>query len=200
MAIDLAYRIVLLLVLGVGLGASATLRRRADRSGGTVPRSADEKPVALALGIGGALFYGSLLGWLIHPPLMGWASLPIPAWSRWLGAALLAGGVGVALWALRHLGRNTTPTAVARPDAELVTTGPYRHVRHPLYSSMLLTIPGCALPTANLLVLTAGAWMFAAIMVRLRREEVELVERFGELYVRYMGRTGGVLPRWRTSD
>lgn len=199
MANDLAYRIVLLLVLGAGLATSATLRRRADRSGGRVPRSADEKLVALALAIGGALFYGSLLGWLIHPPLLGWASLPIPAWSRWLGAALLAGGVAVALWALRHLGRNTTPTAVARPDAELVTTGPYSRVRHPLYSSMLLTIPGCALLTANLAVLSAGAWTFAAIMVRLRREEAELVDRFGERYVTYMCHTGRVLPRWRTS-
>lgn len=69
---------------------------------------------------------------------------------------LVAAGMALALWSLWHLGPYVTPTAAVRSDAELVVSGPYRRVRHPLYSSMLLTIPGCGLVTGSLAVLGAG--------------------------------------------
>ncbi|MFW6202190.1 MAG: methyltransferase family protein [Gemmatimonadota bacterium] len=197
---DLGFRVALLAVLGAGLAVSGALRRRADRAGGEVPRSADEKPVRVALVAGAVLFYGALVAWLVHPELVGWGSVPVAEPVRWSGAVLLAAGVALALWALTHLGRNVTPTAVAREDAELVTTGPYARVRHPLYSSMLLTLPGCALLAANLVVLIGGVVTFAAILVRVRREEEELVGRFGERYVAYAERTGRVLPRLGRSE
>lgn len=188
-------RLVVLILFALGFGASATLRRRADRRGGTVPRSADRKPIAVALGLAGGLFYGALAAWLLHPPLVAWAEMSISATGRWTGVLLISAGFVTGLWALRHLGRSATPTAVTREDAELVTSGPYRHVRHPLYSSMLLTIPGCALASANLLVLAAGTATFGVILVRTRHEEEELVRAFGDRYLDYMDRTGWILPR-----
>ncbi|MFW6079170.1 MAG: hypothetical protein ACODAE_06085 [Gemmatimonadota bacterium] len=117
---DLGFRVTVLAVLGTGVVVSGALRRRADRAGGEVPRSADERPVRAALGVGAVLFYGTLVAWLIHPGLVGWGSVPVAEPARWSGAALLAAGVALALWALTHLGGNVTPTAVAREDAELV--------------------------------------------------------------------------------
>lgn len=194
---DVSFRVVALVVLALGFGASGVLRRRADRTGGAVPRSADRKPVVVALAVAGAVFYGSLLSWLIHPPLVAWAGLRIPSSARWTGAVLMAAGMTAALWSLWHLGRNVTPTAVARSRAELVTSGPYRWVRHPLYSSMLLTVPGCALLAANALVLVGGLATVAVILFRTGREETELIERFGDRYIGYMERTGRILPRLR---
>lgn len=195
MGTEAQLRLAVLILFTLGFGASVTLRRSADRRGGTVPRSADRKPVVVALGLAGGLFYGALAAWLLHPPLVGWAEISISATARWTGVLLISAGFVTGLWALLHLGRNTTPTAVTREDAELVTSGPYRHVRHPLYASMLLTIPGCALASANLLVLAAGTATFAVILVRTRHEEVELVRAFGDRYLEYMDRTGRILPR-----
>lgn len=195
MLIDLTYRLVLLAALAAGMAISATIRGRADRAGGKVPRSADGPWVQFSLRVTGLATYGSILLWLVYPPAMAWASLPLPVWARWSGAVLLVAGMALGVVALRHLGPNVTPTAVPREDAELVTTGPYSRVRHPLYASGLLTIPGAAFLMANSFVLVVGLLGFAVLMVRTGREERELVARFGEPYLRYMERTGRLLPR-----
>lgn len=189
-------RWMVLILFGSGLCASVTLRRRADRDGGAMPRSADGKPVAVALGLAGGLFYGSLAAWLIHPPLVAGAAVAIPVAVRWAGVVLIGAGLALGLWSLRHLGRSVTPTAAVREDTELVTSGPYRYVRHPLYSSMLLTVPGCGLASANVLVLAAGLATFTVILVRTGREEEELARRFGERYRTYRDRTGRIVPRF----
>lgn len=197
MSASLALRACLFLVLLVGLGGSGILRRRADRAGGEVPRSADGPWIAAGLRVTGLIFWGSVLAWLLHPPAVGWAGLPLPAAARWVGLALVGGGIALGLWALWHLGLNVTPTAVVRSDAELVTDGPYRWVRHPLYTSGFLSLPGCALVTANLLVLGSGAVALALVVYRTRREERELIALFGDRYVEYRRRTGRILPRVR---
>lgn len=198
MGTEAQLRLMVLILFALGFGASVTLRRRADRRGGKVPRSADPKPIAVALGLAGGLFYGALAAWLLHPPLVGWAAVSISATGRWTGVLLISAGFVTGLWALLDLGRSVTPTVTVREGSELVTSGPYRHVRHPLYSSMLLTIPGCALATANLLVLAAGMATFAVILVRTRHEEDELVRTFGDRYLDYMDQTGRIIPRFRT--
>lgn len=200
MGTEAQLRLVVLILFALGLAASATLRRRADREGGTVPRSADGKPVMIAIGLAGGVFYASLAAWLIHPPWVAWAAVEIPVAGRWTGVALMAAGFSLGLWALWHLGRNVTPTSVARQGAGLVTSGPYRHVRHPLYSSMLLTIPGVGLASASLLIFGAGVATFGVILIRTRREERDLVRGFGDRYVRYMERTGRILPRFGTGE
>lgn len=194
MAEEIALRVTLFSMLFLGLGASLRIRQSADEAGGVVPRSADTPGVAAALRICGAIYYGSILLWLAYPPLVSWAGVHLPEWLRWLGIALVAGGLALGLAALWHLGRSTTPTAVARTDAELVVSGPYRWIRHPLYTSMWLSVPGVALVSANLLPLLSGAATVAVLTFRTRREERELVERFGDRYRRYMSRTGRFLP------
>lgn len=194
---DLAYRAAVLLLILLGAGWSSRIRRSADASGGKICREADGALVANALRITGFLFYGSLCAWLLYPPAVRWAELPVTGFARWLGLPLAAGGVGLGLWSLHHLGRNVTPTAVPRPDASLVTSGPYRRVRHPLYSSMLLTIPGLALMSANLLVLGGGIATFCVLMYRLRREEEALDSKFGPAYDAYRRKAGAILPRFR---
>lgn len=179
------------------MAISAAVRGRADREGGKVARSADDPWIAWALRIGGLACYGSIALWLVYPPLMAWSAIDLPAAVRWAGAGLLVTGMALGAVALRHLGSNVTPTALPRDDAELVTSGPYRWVRHPLYASGLLTLPGAALLMANAFVLTVGLATFAVLMVRTRREERELAAKFGAPYDRYRTTTGLLLPRLR---
>lgn len=200
MLVDLHFRLILLFMFLGGMGMSSVLRRRADRAGGRVPRSADRRSTAVALRIAGSVFYGSLLAWLLYPPLLEWAGVMVGDALRWMGVGLTAAGIGLGLWSVWHLGGNVTPTAVARRDARLVESGPYRRVRHPLYGSMLLTVPGCGLVTGNALVLAGGLAAFAILLLRTRREEEQLLERFGRRYAEYARRAGRILPRLRSPD
>ncbi len=192
---ELEYRIVVLSLLLVAFGFGGRLRRRADRVGSKVPRSTDGSLIRGALAVSGFLYYGTLCAWIGYPASVAWAQVPVAAGLRWSGAPLAAVGIALALWALRELGLNVTPTAAPRSDATLVTSGPYRRVRHPLYSSMLLTIPGFALLARNALVLAGGVAVLLVLLLRVRREEKELLSRFGEKYRAYRDRTGALVPR-----
>jgi protein-S-isoprenylcysteine O-methyltransferase Ste14 len=136
-----------------------------------------------------------LLVFLIDPSLMAWASIPLPSRLRWCGAALGAAAGGLIIWTFRTLGHNLTDTVVTRRDATLVTTGPYRWVRHPFYLAFALAVIANSLVTANLFLAVFGTAAFLMIVARTSIEEKKLIERFGGDYLNYMQRTGRFLPR-----
>jgi protein-S-isoprenylcysteine O-methyltransferase Ste14 len=88
-----------------------------------------------------------------------------------------------------------TSTSMPRSQASLVTTGPYRWIRHPMYSAALILVMAASLLTANLVVVIGGLAMFALLAARSRIEEQRLIAKFGEAYRGYQGRTGRFLPR-----
>ncbi len=81
----------------------------------------------------------------------------------------------------------------------MVTGGPYRYVRHPMYTAIAIFGLGLfVLAPANWLILVPGVLGFGVLMaVRIRREEEVMVEQFGDAYREYAQRTGRFLPRWR---
>lgn len=184
------------LLLGM-MVAGGRHRVAADRRGGRMPRSADPLPIRIGLALGAATFLGGLLLFVIHPPVLERALVSVPSPARWAGAAMVVAGGLLAERALAHLGRNVTPTALPRSDATLVTSGPYRHVRHPLYTSGMLSLPGFALLTGSWPVAAGGFLALLTLAVRTRREERLLVERFGDAYRTYAARTPRYLPRIR---
>ena len=131
----------------------------------------------------------------IHPPWMAWASLPLPDWLRWLGVVFGVFSAGLLWWTLRHLGKNLTDTVVTRRDHTLVTSGPYRWVRHPFYVAFALAALANASTTANWFVLATGVCVLLLISIRTSKEESKLVERFGDEYRRFCHRTGRFFPR-----
>jgi protein-S-isoprenylcysteine O-methyltransferase Ste14 len=127
---------------------------------------------------------------------MAWSSLPAPGWLRWAGLMVAFGGGCLWVWAVASLGKNLTDTVITRRDHSLVTTGPYRWVRHPFYTSCLIGLVGVSLLMTNLFVLVAGiVFWFAFLVPRTRIEEQNLVARFGDEYRQLMQRTGRFLPR-----
>src|SRR5262245_45809761 len=82
----------------------------------------------------GLPFLVLMLSYPFYPPLLAWADLPFPAWLRWCGAGLALATVPFLVWIHRALGRNFSTTIRVRDDHTLVTWGPYRWVRHPMYT------------------------------------------------------------------
>jgi protein-S-isoprenylcysteine O-methyltransferase Ste14 len=95
----------------------------------------------------------------------------------------------------RNLGKNITDTVVTRKEHFLVTTGPYRFVRHPFYLAFALAMLANSLVTANWFVFVTGAVVFLLLVLRTSKEEEKLIERFGDAYWKYMATTGRFWPR-----
>ena len=111
-----------------------------------------------------------------------------PAWIRGLGIGLLLLGVLVFAWGIRSLGRNLTPGTEPLSGAELVTGGAYDHVRHPIYTGLVLALSGYTLAWSNwTLALLFGFLALKYFQAKARVEENWLVERFPG-YKSYMRR------------
>lgn len=171
-------------------------RRRADREGGRVSRRGDPRWFWPLMILGGGPVPVMVAAFLVAPRWVDFAAGPLPAWGRGLGAVL--GLLGLLLFRamFRHLGLNVTSTAMPRENATLVTSGPYRWVRHPMYLAALILALATALLTANAVVAVGGTWAVGLLLARSRLEERRLVEKFGDAYREYQDRTGAILPRW----
>ena len=120
---------------------------------------------------------------------MAWSSIPLPNWIRWIGVALgVVAGV-LLTWTLRTLGRNLTDTVVTRRDTP-ATTGPYRWIRHPFYSSVVLAVIANSLTAANWFLFITGGLVCTLLVIRCGREEENSISRFGDRYRNYMHQTG----------
>jgi protein-S-isoprenylcysteine O-methyltransferase Ste14 len=189
-------RIALGIIFALTAGTAVWHRFQAARCGERVSSQAEGPLTRLTLRPAGLLLGLSVLAYLIEPGWMAWASLALPAWLRWFGAVL---GVAAALfvhWTLEVLGQNLTDTVVVRSGHTLVTTGPYRWVRHPYYLGFLLLVVATFLLTRNWLIGGVGLAVFALLAVRTPTEERKLVDRFGDEYREYMARAGRFLPRF----
>jgi protein-S-isoprenylcysteine O-methyltransferase Ste14 len=115
-----------------------------------------------------------------------------------LGLAFSAGGLLVIGWLHFHLGVEFDTTIDASQHRSLVVTGPYHYIRHPLYVAFFLFFIGAGLAVGAWVISAAGAALFFLLMtVRLRKEERQLVERFGRSYLEYAARTPRFFPRMR---
>ena len=191
---DQLFRLILLagFVIFMPIGIYHRLR---SRTGEKLDRRQEGIFILVALRLAGLAGTAGLIAYLIDPAYMAWAAVPLPVWLRWtgVGLALIAGSLLV--WMFRTLGRNLTDTVVTRKQHTLVTTGPYRWVRHPMYASAALAIVGNSLVSANWFIFAAGCLALSLLVIRTRKEEQNLIARFGDEYRDYMQRTGRFVPR-----
>ena len=194
------FRAVGALLLLSAFAISGYHRRKARQSDPSVEAAAVEEEgvhLFVALRVAGFTMWGSVALYLLRPRWMRWAQLPLPRRLRWLGALLAALTVPLFQWMFRSIGTNISPTVAIRREHQLVVKGPYRWVRHPLYSLGTLFVLSLALLAANWFIALAGAIAFPILMARLPKEEEKLLERFGDEYREYMARTGRLFPRFR---
>jgi protein-S-isoprenylcysteine O-methyltransferase Ste14 len=190
-----------LAVLAGAIAVSGFHRRRARLRSGTIPRSR-EAPSLIAGRLLVALpLFGGSVAYIMNPGWMAWSSFDAPEGLRWAGAALGAGVVPAVHWVLTALGSNVSETVLTKDRHELVTgAGPYRWIRHPLYTTGIALFVAIGLMAANWLILGMAAIALIAIRtVVVPREERALIARFGAGYEEYRRRTGAMMPRVRSA-
>jgi len=132
----------------------------------------------------------------IFTPWLDFARLPFPAWLRWAGAALTIGGIGLLAWSHQVLGKNWTAVLALSPKHQLVTDGPYRRIRHPMYTAFTVITLGFLALSANwLLSLLYFGTLAVMVAARLPAEEKMMLSRFGDEYLVYMNKSGRLLPK-----
>jgi protein-S-isoprenylcysteine O-methyltransferase Ste14 len=193
--LDLPFRIALAVIFVAFVAHRAYYTRKFPPS---ADDTIDEKKGGAASAVAGILAMvglASLLIYLFFPGLLAWASLPFPDWLRWCGVIVALLGFGLLQWSQQTLGHSWSDTPRITGRQELVTGGPYRWMRHPIYTAFLLILGSPLLISANWLL--GGAWIgMAAIDIasRIRYEEEKMLARFGDEYQAYMQRTGRLLP------
>jgi protein-S-isoprenylcysteine O-methyltransferase Ste14 len=121
----------------------------------------------------------------------------LPDWVRVIGLVAIAIDSVLVIWMFRSLDTNITPVHEARENAKLVTHGPYRWIRHPLYAFGFALLVGLSVVTAMWWLAVCAALFMGFFMVwRVPKEETKLIEIFGDAYRQYMTRTGRFLPKF----
>jgi protein-S-isoprenylcysteine O-methyltransferase Ste14 len=151
----------------------------------------------------------SLVSTYFHQFMLGAALLllilPLPGLTGWFlpwpihflaaaGAVVQAGFFGLAVWARRHLGRNWSAEVRIATDHQLVRTGPYRWLRHPIYTAMLGMSLGTAIASGQYHALLGLALLVVAYLRKTRLEDQILAETFGADYDAYRRHTWALVP------
>lgn len=190
------FRIFAAITFVTGLGISIYFRSKADRdTGEKVSFKQEGILMLLALRIGGLVLWLSMLGYLIYPPLLAWSKVGLPEWTRWLGVGLGTVCVFLIYWMFNSIGSGITPTVATRSAHQLVTKGPYRWIRHPLYTFGTAFFLSFALMADSWFIAVMAVLAIALLSIRLPTEEALLIEKFGDEYRVYMQRTGRYLPK-----
>lgn len=177
--------------------AARTARRAARRHGGELNQLPNEVRGLVAVrAVLGLVFYAALLAWLFWPARVRWVYLPMPEPLRWAAVATLIPVVAFFVWSFRTLDTNYRGGVGIYDEHALVTRGPYRRIRHPIYAAFI-AIMFLLLPlSANWVLALAGLLLVVSIAaVRIPIEESQLDGRFGPEWKRYRGQTGCLLPR-----
>jgi len=119
---------------------------------------------------------------------------PVGLWPFWLGAAVTIAGLLFAVWAREHLGSNWSRSVTIKQGHELITTGPYAVVRHPIYTGILAGFLGMAIAISQVRGFIAFVLIFLAFWIKLRIEEQWMRSQFGEAYATYAQQTAALVP------
>lgn len=146
----------------------------------------------------GLVFYAMLGVWLVRSRPPAWAQIPVPEMLRWGAMAMLVPILAFFTWSFRSLGTNYRGGVGLHSGHELVTTGAYRWVRHPIYIGFIAIMFAVLLLSANWVLGLAGILLVVSIAaVRIPVEERELRHRFPLEWESYSTRTGRIFPRLR---
>ena len=195
MSADELFRWIFVAILVGFLPFGLYHRIRSNIGGEKLDRWQEGAFILFGLRLSGLPWFIGGIVWMIDPSLMAWASVPLPLWLRWCGFVLIAIWCVLFVWTFQTLGKNLTDTVVTRKEHTLITTGPYRYVRHPFYLSFLIAVIGGGIVTANWYLFVTSLLPFSFLVARTRIEEEKLVERFGDEYRDYMAKTGRFWPR-----
>lgn len=157
-------------------------------------RSVDRLLTVVVLAAASALLFAQ--GMRIGPLRLRF--LPPHLWIAYLGIAVSFVGAGIAIWARYSIGAYWSARVTLKEGHQLIRSGPYAYVRHPIYTGMLVACIGTALVVGEWRGVLAVALLLAAHSRKAMREESMLTREFGQQYTSYRQSTGFLFPRlWR---
>jgi protein-S-isoprenylcysteine O-methyltransferase Ste14 len=144
----------------------------------------------------GLPLFAAVFLYILYPTVFPWMYLPVPVWLRITGFILGLLSLSLLAWAHHELGMNFSMTVLIQKKQQLVTSGVYHWLRHPIYMAYLVLFFAISLLSGCWMIGLAGeAVIYTLINGRLKIEEHLLQERFGEAYLRYASATGKFFPR-----
>lgn len=151
--------------------------------------------------IGGRVVLGLIAYFLLvrgHDERLGILAASLLPESRtlaWIGAAVTWAGILFAVWSRHHIGKYWSATVSLKADHQLIRSGPYARIRHPIYTGIILALAGSALATNTYGALLAVAIYVVGFWFKARKEEALLAGEFGAAYEDLRRHTGFFLPR-----
>ncbi len=194
MDIELVSKVILIIVYSLFSIIRIAYYRRTKKAGyKTVIEERKKYPIWLSIFICYTVF--TFFIYILFPRALVWAKVPLPSWLRLVGAFMTVLSLVWFIWIHRSLGNNLSVRLKIKDSQELVTDGPYRWIRHPMYSAFFILHVAAFLLTANWFIgLTWMAGLTAIIFLRVKREEAMLLSAFGSHYRSYMENTGRFVP------
>ncbi len=175
----------------------AFFRVRADRKGGIIQTGSQGSSLFRVMQIFSFLFFLSVfLIYIVHEQWISFAAFHVPDTLRF-ACALVAGFACIPFlfWVFLSLGTNITVTPFTRDGHSLITTGPYSLARHPLYAIGFVLISSLIILSENWLMFVPFLVVYPLVINRIKIEEQNLIETFGDAYLHYMKTTGKLFPR-----
>lgn len=145
-----------------------------------------------------------VIGWLwvlapivyaLAPRWLTWSAMEMPIFLRWVGIGLGFISILFLAWAHEALGKNWNVPGTVEEHQILVTKGPYRWFRHPMYTSFAFIALAYWLISTNWFIALIGLIYWIIVASKVSTEEAVLIEKFGDAYREYMKHTGRFLPR-----
>jgi protein-S-isoprenylcysteine O-methyltransferase Ste14 len=169
------------------LGAIKTRATREKES------AASRIAILLIEGTGYALIFTGSAG----IGLLGIRFMPRTLASAGLGVVLTWSGIGLAIWARYHLAEYWSARITIKEDHQLIRTGPYARLRHPIYSGLVLATIGSALVIDEWRCVLGVGLVLTGYWFKARKEEAMLSQQFGDAFREHQKHTGFLIPRFR---
>ncbi len=130
-------------------------------------------------------------------PLSNFFQLSFPVWVRWFGVGMFASADILFIWIHKHLGPNFFSTLKLRENHKLIVSGPYKRIRHPMYSAFYMWHIAMFLISANWLIgITWLIGLTIIVIYRVKNEEEMMLNKFGEDYAMHMKQTYRFFPKF----
>jgi len=192
---ELLFRFILILIYGIFTGVR--IFYRSQELGQTFEQEYFRKTKAIILLIVAILgYFLFLIVWIIFPQMIIVFQFNFPSILRLFGAIVAAFSIFLTAWIHHTLGSQYSAKWRIRKGHQLIITGPYSRVRHPMYAILNLFSISVSIITANVLIIFFAFSVAIPFFWIARTEEKFLIDLFGEEYLEYMKNTGRFFPRF----
>ena len=196
METEYIFRILLpVLIIGFALHRGYYVKFHSKPEDATVKQQ-EEGTLSKIAGLLGMAGFVSVIAYVINPSWLEFAQLSLPIWVRWAGVGIAILGFSLLQWAQVTLANSWSDTPRMMKEQSLITKGPYKFIRHPIYTAFILILGSPLLISSNWLIGLCWLGMTTLEVVsRISFEETLMIEFFGDQYRNYMKKTGRLLPK-----